>query len=189
MPGTDGGVLHLVAALGKDGNLYLLDRDNLGGPDAMMSQLSKTTVASGAAQIYTGNLNGAAAVYATSKGTYIAFHANARTTTKVSGCSNPGNLGVAKITPGSPVTATVVWCSMETSLGSPMVTTTGGGNVIVWDANTHLFGYDGDTGATVFDGSSFTMASPMQYFNTPIGANGRIVVATSGPGHLYVFKP
>jgi hypothetical protein len=58
-----------------------------------------------------------------------------------------------------------------------MVTTSGSGDVIVWDANAHLYGYDGDTGAKVFDGGRSPMPSTMHYFNTPIDAGGRMVVA------------
>ncbi|HSQ65734.1 MAG TPA: hypothetical protein VLM85_21080 [Polyangiaceae bacterium] len=184
MPGAP--VPHLVVALGKDGNLYLLNRDDLGG---MGGELSITQVAD-------SELGSSAAVYTTSQGTYVAFRSFGAT----HGCANGGNLGVAKIQPGNPPTASVVWCSKgTTSLGSPIVTTTDGqSSFIVWDANNRLYGYDGDTGALVFDGAattSDTMADRMQYFSAPIDAKGRIVVATcgncgNGPGNgsLVVFK-
>ena len=179
-----GGMRHLIFQAGKDGYLYVLNRDDLGG---MAGQLSRTQVGP-LRQGGPGALNGAPAVYSTSKGTYVAYRI--RTGGNATGCPSGGasnSIGVAQIT-GSPPTPTVVWCSAETNVGSPMVTTSGSGDVIVWDASTHLYGYDGDTGAKVFDGSSFTMAAALQYFNTPIDAGGRIVVATS-PGHLYVFRP
>ncbi len=175
---------HLVAALGKDGNLYLLDRDNLGG---MGGELSITLVAD-------NELNSGASAYTTSQATYVAF----RSFGAAHNCANGGNLGVAKISAANPPTATVAWCSKPSGLGSPIVTTTDGkSSFIVWDANTRLYGYDGDTGALVFDGSkvaSDAMPESMQYFNAPIDAKGRIVVATcpncgSGPGngHLFMF--
>jgi hypothetical protein len=178
-------VPHLVVALGKDGNLYLLNRDNLGG---MGGELSITQVAD-------DEINSGAAVYTTSKGTYVAF----RTFGSVHGCAKSGNLGVAKIQPGNPPTASVVWCSSATGLGSPIVTTTDGSSTfIVWDANNRLYGYDGDTGTLVFDGSKSsadTMTDKMHYFNAPIDAKGRIVVATCGgcgngpgDGKLVMFK-
>jgi hypothetical protein len=184
MADPSGGMQHLVFQPGKDGYLYVLDRDNLGG---MAGQLSRTQVGP-LRQGGPGALNGAPAVYATSEGTYVAYRI--RTGGVGTGCPSGGasnSIGVAQIT-GSPPTPKVIWCSVETNLGSPMVTTSGSGDVIVWDANTHLYGYDGDTGAKVFDGSSFTMAAAIQYFNTPIDVGGRMVVATA-PGHLYVFKP
>jgi hypothetical protein len=189
MPGSS--APHLAVALGKDGVLYLLNRDNLGGEGGA---LSMATVATQPGPGYVGALSGAAAVYTTSRGTYVAFHGNANASgLKLMGCPAPqsgGNVGVAKVTATtSPPMATVVWCTTDTNLGSPMVTTTGNGDAIVWAANTALFGYDGDTGAKVFDGSTSPMASAVHYYNTPIDANGRMLVATSSPGHLYVFKP
>jgi hypothetical protein len=181
---ASGSVQHLIFQVGKDGYLYVLDRDNLGG---MAGQLSRTQVGP-LRQGGPGALNGATAAYATSQGTYLAYRI--RTGGNATGCPSGGassSIGVAQIA-GSPPTAKVVWCSAETNLGSPMVTTSGKGDVIVWDANTHLYGYDGDTGMKVFDGSGFAMAAPIQYFNTPIDASGRMVVATA-PAHLYLFKP
>jgi len=183
MPGAGSSTQHLVVVPGKDGYLYVLNRDNLGG---VGGQLSRAAVA---AQNVGGKgaLNAASAAYTTNQGTYVAYHINSGPAG--TGCPSGGgdrSIGVAKLT-GTPPTPQVVWCSSENGLGSPMVTTTGTGDVIVWDANTHLYGYDGDTGATVY-ASAGAMASPMHYFNTPIDAGGRIVVATTAPGRLYVFK-
>ncbi len=75
MPGT--AKPHLVAQGGKDKNLYLLDRDSLGG---IGGELLKQTVA-------TGEINGAPAVYTTSMGTYVAFHLKTGTGTT---CPNGG---------------------------------------------------------------------------------------------------
>jgi hypothetical protein len=179
---------HYALALGKDKTLYILNHDNLGG---VGGALSSTVVAN-------GEIIGAAAVYTTSQGTYVAFRVNGSTPTGCPGVTG-GNLGAAKITPGTPPTAAVAWCVAETGLGSPIVTTTGGGaNVIVWDANTRLYGYDGDTGTKVYlgGGAGDVMAAGMHKFGSPIVANGRIVIATSSdttntatPEHLYVFKP
>lgn len=183
-------VPHLVVALGKDGILYLLNRDDLGGEG---NALSTTTVASDTGAAYFGALNGAGAAYTTSKGTYVAFHANGNAPgIAIEGCptgQTGGNLGAARINPTNPPTATVVWCAPEANLGSPMVTTSGSGDAIVWDANTSLYGYDGDTGTKVFNGLSTPMPSSLQYFNTPIDAAGTMVVATSAPGHVVLFKP
>lgn len=184
MPGTGASTQHLVAVPGKDGYLYVLNRDALGG---MGAELSRTAVGP-QNQGGKGALNAASAVYTTTQGTYVAYHINSGP--MGTSCPSGGedqSIGVAKLS-GSPPTARVVWCTTESGLGSPMVTTTGTGDVIVWDANTRLYGYDGDTGTKVYSGSD-TMAGGMHYFNTPIDAGGRVVIATSGPGHLYVFKP
>ncbi len=176
MPGAP--VPHLVAAPGKDQNLYLLDRDNLGG---IGGELAKTHVAD-------NEMNAAGAAYQTSQGTYVAV----RVANGGHGLSCPvgggGNLAVVKVTAGNPPTAAVAWCSDEAGLGSPMVTSTdGSSNAIVWDANDHLYGYDGDTGAKVFAGGSAgdVMGQSLQYMNTFIETNGRIAVAVQG--RLYLF--
>jgi hypothetical protein len=69
-----------------------------------------------------------------------------------------------------------------------MVTTTDGHSAaIVWAANSALWGYDGDTGVQAVGGTMTTLTSPIQYFNTPIAAKGRIVVGVDGA--LDVFAP
>jgi hypothetical protein len=176
------GTQHLIAAVGKDGYLYVLNRDNLGG---LAGQLSRTAVGpqgKGGA----GALNAGPAVYTTTQGTYVAYRINSGPGTGCPSGGNSGSIGVAKISGATP-TATVVWCSTETGLGSPMVTESGDGTALVWDASTHLYAYDGDTGAKVYSGTD-TMASPMHYFNSPIDAGGRIVVASGSPPHLNMFK-
>ncbi len=181
MPGTP--MPHLVAAFGKDGNLYLLNRDSLGkaggGGELSITDVSSTVIL------------GAPVEYTTSQGTYVAFRG------KGVGCpnANQGNLIAVKISAGTPASpapaAKVAWCSPEGNLGSPMVTTTDGtSNVVVWDASTILYGYDGDTGTKVFTGGATTDTLPnaMQYFNAPIDVGqGRIAIAA--PGRLYIFAP
>jgi hypothetical protein len=169
---------HLVAAPGKDSNLYLLNRDDLGG---IGGELSKTSVAS-------GELKAAGAAYHTALGTYLALYVNG-----ASGINCPngrnGNLVVVKISTGNPPIPTVAWCSKESGLGSPIVTTTDGySSVIVWDANNRLYGYDGDTGTEVYTGGGPTdkMNQTMQYFNSFIETKSRIAIAVQN--RLYVFR-
>lgn len=176
MPGAS--TPHLVAAGGKDQNLYILNRDNLGG---IGKELLKQTVAN-------GQLKGAPAVYTTKMGTYVALHVEGANGI---GCAtgDNGNLIAVKITAGaSGITAKVAWCTGQSGLGSPMVTTTDGtSDAIVWDASDHLYGYDGDTGAFVVDGTNTAMGTGMQYWNTPIAiGKGRIAVAVNGA--VYEFQ-
>jgi hypothetical protein len=89
---------------------------------------------------------------------------------------------------GGKVAATTVWCSSQPDLGSPMVTTTDGtSNTIVWNADNALYGWDGDTGTVIVDGTNTQMTTSIQYWNTPINAKGRMVVGVNG--QLYVFAP
>jgi hypothetical protein len=182
----DIGGAHYAVAMGKDSNLYLLSRDSLGGIGADLAS----------AAVGNGELNGAGAVYTTAKGTYVAF----RVAGSVAGCpaggTSGGNLGAARITPGTPPTVKVAWCVAESNLGSPVVSTNAS-NVVVWDANSRLYGYDGDSGVKLYAGGATAdkMASSMHYFNSPIVANGRIVVATwngnngTGASQLNLFRP
>ncbi len=69
-----------------------------------------------------------------------------------------------------------------------MVTTTDGkSNPIVWNASDALYGWDGDTGAVIVDGTNTGMAQSIQKWNTPIDAKGRIVIGVQGT--LYTFTP
>jgi hypothetical protein len=174
---------HLVLALGKDKNLYLLDRDNLGG---IGSELLKVLVAFGGVN-NDSNLIGSPAVYRTKQGTYAVFRVNGGYGLGCPKGQGAGNLVSMKITP-NPLAATVAWCSNDIDLGSPMVTTTDGtSDAIVWDANQTLWAYDGDTGVKIVSGKNTKMSALMQAFNTPIAAKGRIVVAING--QVYVFTP
>jgi hypothetical protein len=167
---------HLVVAGGKDGNLYVLNRDNLGG---IGGELLKVSVA-------TNEVKGAPAAYTTALGTYVAFHIEGGTG-KNCPAGHAGNLVVIKITQ-NPMAATTAWCSTQGSLASPMVTTTDGtSNPIVWNADNKLYGWNGDTGAVIVDGTKTAMSTGVQKWNTPIDAKGRMVVGVNG--QLYVFTP
>jgi hypothetical protein len=175
LPGTS--TPHLVVAGGKDSNLYILNRDNLGGLGA---QLFSQTLAS-------NQFKGAPAAYTTAKGTYVAFHIEGGTGTGCAGAT-AGNLVSYKITGGTgKPTASVAWCSADSNLASPMVTTIDGtNNAIVWDANQNLWGYDGDTGDKIFTDNNTAMGTAIQGWNTPIAiGGGRIVVAVNGQVYLF----
>jgi hypothetical protein len=131
-------------------------------------------------------VKGAPATYTTAMGTYVALHIE---NGSGSNCPNNqnGNMVVMKITQ-SPLAATTAWCSTQSGLSSPMVTTTDGmSNPIVWNASNALYGWNGDTGAVIVDGTNTGMSSSVQGWNTPIDAKGRIAVGVNG--QLYVFTP
>jgi PQQ enzyme repeat len=169
----------LVVALGKDGNAYLLDRDNLGGitEPVASSNLSNQPILQ------------AAASYRTNQGTYVAFRVF------------PGDrLGAFRINAANPPAITTGWNVNRTGggCGSPFVTSTDGtNNTIVWVVGTdgegqrlgdqRLHGYDGDTGAVVYDGGGANelMAGTHSYTTTGIAARGRIYVA--GDDKVYAF--
>ena len=168
----------LVVSFGKDGNVYLLARDNLGGMTDPIAMLHAS-----------GDIINTPALYRTAQATYIAFRAHG-----VSGCpglTGASSLVAVKIDPGAPPRLSLAWCAGTGTLGSPIVTTTDGtSNPIVWavgaESDQRLHGFDGDTGAVVFagGGAGDAMASTSRFI-TPIVAKGRIFVAADG--QLYAF--
>jgi hypothetical protein len=171
---------HLVVALGKDRNAYLLNRDNLGGISA---PIASSLVASAV-------ILQAGVTYRTKQSTYVALRAN-----------NDGNtvLTTFRITSTDPPGIGSSWNVNRATggCGSPFVTSTDGtNNMIVWVVGTEdhvtagdqrLHGYDGDTGAVVYDGGgpNELMAGTHYYSTTGIVARGRVYVA--GDNKVYAF--
>ena len=152
----------LVVALGKDGNAYLLNRANLGGITAPVSQAS----------VGSGAIIQAAATYRTATSTYVVFRVNGSATTAF------------KITATNPPAVTTGWTVTGTGRSSPFVTSTDGtNNVIVWvvgsGGDQRLHGYNGDTGAVVYagGGANELMTGAHGYNANAIAARGRIYVA------------
>jgi len=169
---------HLVVALGKDSNAYLVDRDNLGGISAPLASehVADTEIAQ------------AAVTYGTEQGTFVAFRASTSTLTAF------------RITAADPPTILSAWSvdRGDGGCGSPFVTSTDGtNNMIVWVVGTtpthgtggdqRLHAYDGDSGAVVYDGGgpNELMAGTHNYSTTGIAARGRIYVA--GDNRVYAF--
>jgi hypothetical protein len=165
----------LLAAFGKDGNIYLIDRSNLGGIGKELSTFAAAT----------GEITGAVTTYTTPSGTYVAF--------RVTGgrgmvCPNGGggNMAAVRLVAGSPPTFTGAWCAREGDQSLPITSMTDatGANAIVWNMGAHLYGYDGETGDELFAGGSL---SGVHYFNTLIVAKG--VVYVPGDAQIYAFTP
>jgi outer membrane protein assembly factor BamB len=165
---------HLIVAMGKDNNAYLLNRSNLGGITDPVASLQVTDCCN--------LLRQAAAAYHTNQGTYVAFRPHG------------ARLSTFLITATSPPAIVSGWSVDRGNggCGSPFVTSTDGtNNMIVWVVGTNgdqqLHGYDGDTGAVVYagGGANELMAGTHSYSTTGIVARGRIYVA--GDNKVYAF--
>jgi hypothetical protein len=163
---------HLVLALGKDRNAYLLDRNNLGGVGPAVASMN----------VSNATLRGtSSAAYQTAEGAHFAFHTG-----------ESGELRSYTINATSPPTIALAWNVSQGGRGSPWVTTTDGtNNAIVWIANVEgdgkLYGYNGDTGATIFAGGgpNEQMTGTRQW-NTGMVARGRIYFGADNK--VYAFK-
>jgi len=166
----------LILALGKDGNAYLLDRTNLGGISAPVYQRN----------VSSASIIQAAVTYQTTQGVYVVF------------CANTSQLAAYRITPTSPPTMVSAWTVSQGGRGSPFVTSSdGSNNVVVWGigagSDQRLHGFDGDTGAVVFNGGGANeLMAATHNFQTAIAARGRIFVATDRKIYAFavpVFQP
>jgi outer membrane protein assembly factor BamB len=173
---------HLVVALGKDRNMYLVNRDNLGG---ITAPVAKTAVAD-------STILQAAVSYRTQQAAYVALRAN-----------NDGNtvLSAVRITATNPPAISRAWNVNRSAggCGSPFVTSTNGTNdTIVWVVGTEdhvtggdqrLHGYDGDTGVLVYNGGGpdELLAGTHYYSTTGIVARGCLYVAADDK--VYAFRP
>ena len=160
----------LVLATGKDGNAYLVNRNNLGGITTPVAQLSVD-----------GTLRGqSSATYTTGQGTYFVFRAGG------------SEIKAYKVTATNPPTIVSAWSVSQSGQGSPWVTTTDGtNNAIVWtvgaEGDDRLHGYDGDTGTVIYTGGGDNeLMNGTRKWNSGIVARGRIYVANDNK--VYAFK-
>lgn len=173
------GSAHFILALGKDGNAYLLGRNNLGGIGGAL-----VTRAVSSDQIRT-----APAVWAGTDSTLVAFQGSPAASSCPGQVSNAG-LTVLRIRAHPPRLSTA-WCAPLDGRGAPIVTTlTHGSNPIVWitgaEGDNLLHGFRGDNGAAVFSGDAVAM-SGLRHFGTILAANGRLYIAADG--RIYSFMP
>lgn len=168
----------LVLAFGKDGNLFALDRNNLGGIGAQKTVL----------RVMNGQIVNASAAVTTPAGTFVTLH-GARGATALGCPTGSGDLATVKLTG---TTIAMAWCANNGGQGSPIITTTdtAGSEALVWTAGAtstnKLHAWDAVTGAVVFGGGSDAFAA-VRALTSPIAVKGRIVVA--GDNKVYAFKP
>jgi hypothetical protein len=162
-----------VLALGKDGNAYLLNRENLGGIGHAIA----------VTQVSTSAIRTAMATYPGADAARVAFEGEG------AGCPSgqSGNLVMLKVTPRVVATA---WCASFNGGGAPIVTTTDGKtDPIVWVVGAlgdgKLYGFRGTDGKPVAAVASGGAA--IAPFATILHANGRFYVAAHGAVYAFVY--
>jgi hypothetical protein len=161
----------LVLALGKDGNAYLVNRNNLGGVAGPVSTAGVD-----------GTMRGqSSATYTTAQGTYFVFRADGGSQIKA-----------YKITATNPPNIVSAWSASQSGQGSPWVTTTDAtNNAIVWvvgaQGDHRLHGYNGDTGDVVYAGGGTNeLMTGDRKWNSGMVARGSIYVANDNK--VYKFN-
>lgn len=179
VPIQGGGIAAWMLALGKDGNAYVLNRDDLGG---IGGELLVQPLAS--APIRT-----AAAVWPATGGVFV--------TMKASGIACPppaSNVAITTIevaaAPGPAISTT--WCASFVGDGTPTVTTTdGSSNPVVWmvgsEGDNQLHGFRGDTGQALFAPSAATQVLNARRYVTPLVAEGHIFIASDTKIYAFTF--
>jgi hypothetical protein len=172
----------LVMAQGKDGNLYLLDRANLGGIG---------TAKVGTLQVLSGEITNAGAWATVGGATYVVVRPNGGGSGMGCPGGTSGDLVGVKLDPAAAQKMTVVWCVDAQGEGSPSITSSDGTHdPMVWTAgaegSSRLHSWDLVTGNAVFKGGTTTDAIPkVRRFTAPIAAHGRVFVG--GDNRLYAF--
>jgi PQQ enzyme repeat len=160
----------LVLALGKDGNAYLVNRNNLGGVASPVASQAVDGVTRGQSS----------ATYHTNQGTYFVFR------------TGSGGISAYKISAANPPAIVPAWSVNQSGQGSPWVTTTDGtNNAIVWvvgaQGDHRLHGYNGDTGAVIYAGGGANeLMTGDRKWNSGIVARGSIYVANDN--RVYAFR-
>jgi hypothetical protein len=167
-----GGARRLLA-LGKDGDAYLLDRDNLGGFNGQIASLhvANSVIITGPAAF-----PGAAATET------LVFQA--RNALCPDGAFSGGLAALAL----SAHAIRPLWCAALRGRGAPIVTTTDGhADPIVWvdgaEGDERLHAFRGDTGAPLFTSAAIP---GVRRFATPIAANRHLYIA--GEGRIVAFR-
>jgi hypothetical protein len=180
----------LVVAISKDGHMYLLDSQNLGGAAAPMVDfmVANPTTTGGRTNVMLIRST-APAAYTTAMGTHVALSTNTGAICPMGSAQNGGQAIVSVlIQAGAPPKPQIAWCApLAGPATAPITTTTDGkAEAIVWYMNNgRLSGVDGDTGASVFAGTD--NCSNVRQWTSPIAVKGRIVVG--GDGHLCSWSP
>jgi hypothetical protein len=165
-----------VMAFGKDGNVYLTNRKNLGGIGGQLASM----------HVSNGEIITAPAILEGQTSAMAAF------TSSGGGSCSGSNITMMTVAPSGKSPITVNWCAGFNGDGSPIFTTSdGSSNPIVWvtgaEGDNLLHGFNAQTGAVVFNGDSQVLSS-LRHFGTIMVAEGRFYVAGDNAVYAFTFK-
>jgi hypothetical protein len=172
------GTAHFIIALGKDGNAYLINRDNLGG----IGEAAATM------EVSTDTIRTAPAVYPAPDGAFVAFQARGILCPSATSNASIGALKLrANPTPG----ISIAWCASLDGSGTPIVTTTDGrSNPIVWitgaEGDDRLHAFRGDSGESILSQPQVQLQG-LQHFGSIVATPKHIFVPADG--RIYAFAP
>ena len=173
------GPVPLLLALGKDGNAYLLDWQNLGGiGGALVTR-----------KVSDGPIRTAPATFRLGDKTLVAFQGEGNDCPN--GVENV-NLTVLKISAEPKAEIGTAWCGSFKGEGAPIVTTSddNGGNPIVWivgaEGDNRLHAYRGDTGEELTRVTGEAMQG-LRHFVTVLAVDGHLYVAADGRIYAFAF--
>jgi hypothetical protein len=161
----------LLLAL-KNGDAYLLDRNNLGGIDHPLSELKLK-----------GTYVYSPAAYRSGRDMLVAL--------RIDGAICPGEpkddgLMALRISAGPPAGMSVEWCTGVNARAAPIVTTSDeGSDPIVWvigaEGDGRLHGFRGDNGQEIFTSDPLDIRpTHLPHFMTILVADGRFYMAGNG---------
>lgn len=165
-----------VLTLGKDGNGYLLNRDNLGGIGGAVAMT----------HISTHGIYGGAVSYRVGDSAFVAFPARGIDCPKT---TPHKGLAVLAVHAGNPPRITTAWCAAVEGLGAPIVTTSDGTHdPIVWlvggEGDNRLHAFRGDTGESLLPQEP--VLKGLHRFQTLIATQDRLFIAADNT--VYAFK-
>jgi hypothetical protein len=171
----------LLVVLSKDGHMYLLDSQHLGGIDG---QVADFVVAQSPAVNPTFHqlVHATPTAYTTRQGLYVAFPINTGAICPAGSSLNDGPALMSVFIPtGAPPMPRLAWCAPILTAAEPISTTTNGkDDAIVWYLNNgKMTGLDGDTGTVIADGGT-GVCQGFRQWTSPVAVKGRMVIAANG---------
>ncbi len=172
--------VHWLLQFGKDGNAYVLNRDNLGGMDGaiLVQQVSSTAIIDGPAH------------YSAVDGVLVAVEG---TGTNCPAPMSSTGLVMLKVSDEPAPSISTVWCASLMTNASPLITTSDGhSDPVVWETASQsdkmLHAFAADTGTVLLSGTGVRM-NGLQNFTTILAAQNRLFVGAGTSIYVFDYTP